>query len=116
MTADQLRKKCAREQQVVSQMIAIYCKGTHGTRPGALCEQCAQLERYARLRAEQCPFMERKTFCAHCTVHCYQPQMRKQIRAVMRYAGPRMLWRRPCLTLYHIWETQKEKTRMGKRS
>jgi len=28
--------------------------------------------------------------------------MRERIRAVMRYAGPRMLWRHPLLALLHL--------------
>jgi hypothetical protein len=30
--------------------------------------------------------------------------MREQVRAVMRYAGPRMLWRHPILALEHLWD------------
>ncbi len=28
-----------------------------------------------------------KTFCANCKVHCYKPEMREKIRAVMRFFG-----------------------------
>ena len=31
--------------------------------------------------------MEQKTFCANCKVHCYKPEMREQIRKVMRFSG-----------------------------
>ncbi|HNR32353.1 MAG TPA: nitrous oxide-stimulated promoter family protein, partial [Candidatus Hydrogenedentes bacterium] len=34
-------------------------------------------------------------------IHCYKPVMREQTRAVMRYAGPRMLFRHPWLTVMH---------------
>ena len=37
------------------------------------------------------PHMETKTFCSPARP-CYRPEMREQIRAVMRYAGPRMLF------------------------
>lgn len=33
----------------------------------------------------------KKTFCAHCKVHCYKTEMRERIRQVMHYAGPRMI-------------------------
>ena len=36
--------------------------------------------------------METKTFCSNCKVHCYKPEMRKKIRAVMRFSGPRMIF------------------------
>jgi hypothetical protein len=30
--------------------------------------------------------------------------MREKVKQVMRYAGPRMLWRHPLLTLGHLWD------------
>ena len=36
---------------------------------------------YAWARSDHCPFMEAKTFCSNCKVHCYRPEMREQIRA-----------------------------------
>jgi hypothetical protein len=35
--------------------------------------------------------------------------MREQIRAVMRYAGPRMLYRHPIMTLQHMIDGRREK-------
>ena len=48
--------KREREKVMVSQMIALYCRGNHHTRKG-LCEECAKLEEYARMRSDKCPFM-----------------------------------------------------------
>ncbi len=45
---------------------------------------------------------KKKTFCANCKVHCYKPQMREQIRQVMRFSGPRMLLYHPVLAI-GIW-------------
>ncbi len=77
----------------------MYCRDQHGTQgdaPGeALCADCADLLHYAGLRLEKCPFQEHKTTCAKCPVHCYKPARREQIRAVMRFAGPRMMFRHP---------------------
>jgi hypothetical protein len=39
--------------------------------------------------------------------------MREQIRAVMRYAGPRMLYRHPIMTLQHMIDgTRDEPSRL----
>lgn len=100
--------KREREKVMVSQMIALYCRGNHHTGK-RLCEECAKLEEYARMRSDKCPFMETKTFCSNCKVHCYQPQMREQIRQVMRYAGPRMLFHHPVMAIRHLIESHKEK-------
>jgi hypothetical protein len=45
--------------------------------------------------------------CAKCPVHCYRPELRERIRAVMRYAGPRMLFRHPRLAILHLWDRVK---------
>ena len=44
-----------------------------------------------------------KPVCSKCPVHCYRPELRERIRGVMRYAGPRMLYRHPVLALRHQW-------------
>ena len=107
-------QKRQREKEMVSQMIALYCRKHHGGK-GGLCPQCRALEEYARARSDKCPFMEEKTFCSNCKVHCYRKDMAQQIRQVMRYAGPRMLLHHPILALRHVWESTREKQRQNRR-
>ena len=107
-----IQSKREYEKEMVSQMIAVYCKGKHGTKRGELCPDCLELTEYARQRAEKCPFMETKTFCSGCKVHCYKPEMREKIRAVMRYSGPRMILYHPVMAVRHVMETKKEKKRL----
>lgn len=102
-----LDPRMAREQRTVEAMIAIYCHGQHNTSAG-LCPDCQELRSYARQRLQRCPFQEGKTTCAKCPVHCYKPEMRDQIRAVMRFAGPRMLYRHPIMTLQHMIDGVRE--------
>jgi hypothetical protein len=94
------KSRLEREWQTVSAMIHIHCHGTHRTTAG-LCGECSGLLEYAALRLQRCVFGGEKPTCANCPVHCYQRNRREQIKAVMRYAGPRMLWRRPGLALRH---------------
>ena len=103
--------KREREKAMVSQMIELYCKGCHKTK-GSLCAECAELNRYARQRSDSCPFMEIKMFCSNCRVHCYKPEMRERIRAVMRFAAPRMLFHHPVATIRHLLETKREKKKL----
>ena len=103
--------KREREKRMVSQMIALYCRKKHHTR-GDLCPQCAALDAYAKMRADKCPFMETKTFCSNCRIHCYKPDMRAKIREVMRFSGPRMLTVHPVLAVRHVIESKREKRRM----
>lgn len=105
--------KRQREKRVVSEMIALYCRKNHGTK--GLCSDCAALDDYARQRSDHCPFMETKTFCSNCTVHCYKPEMREKIRKVMRFSGPRMLMYHPIMAVRHVIESKKEKHRLEKK-
>ena len=57
-------------------------------------------------------FMEQKTFCANCKVHCYKPVMREKIRAVMRFSGPRMLLHHPVWAIRHVVESKSEKKKL----
>ena len=106
-----IQGKRQREKQMVSQMITLYCRRTHHTR-GALCPDCAALNQYACARSDRCPFMETKTFCSNCRVHCYKPDMREKIRIVMRFSGPRMIFYRPVVAIRHVVETKREKKRL----
>lgn len=104
-----LTKKRSDEKLLVAEMIALYCRKQHKTAKGQLCSECQALHDYALLRIDKCPFMETKTFCSACKVHCYQPAMREKIRAVMRWAGPRMLPVHPILSIRHVAVTIKSK-------
>lgn len=107
------QSKREREKEIVSEMIRLYCKKQHKTKAG-LCDACEGLNAYARLRSDKCPFMETKTFCSNCKVHCYKPEMREQIRVVMRFSGPRMIFTHPVMAIRHVIESKKEKKRLEK--
>ncbi|MDD3078124.1 MAG: nitrous oxide-stimulated promoter family protein [Paludibacter sp.] len=92
------------EKDIVSKMILIYCRHKHRTQKG-LCESCLDLEDYALNRLSKCSFGENKPACKVCKVHCYRPEMRKQIKIVMSYSGPRMLFYYPGDFLKHLAKT-----------
>ena len=104
--------KREKEKEVVSLMIGLYCHKNHGTPKGQLCPECQELADYARSRSDRCPFMETKTFCSNCRVHCYRPAMREQIRQVMRWSGPRMMFYHPILAVNHVLSVKKEAGRL----
>jgi hypothetical protein len=92
--------RLAREWKTMSAMVRIYCRGHHHPAEG-LCAECRQFLDYAEVRLERCRFGEAKPTCANCPVHCYQRDRREQARVVMRYAGPRMMWEHPVMSLRH---------------
>ena len=113
-TPKDLAKKRNDEKLLVSEMIALYCRRQHHSPKGNLCPECQQLHDYALARIEHCPFMETKTFCSNCKVHCYRPEMRESIRAVMVFSGPRMIFHHPLVTVRHMIENKKETRRLEK--
>lgn len=103
-----VQSKREREKQTVSLMIRLYCRKKHGTK-SMLCPECKALTQYAMLRSDKCPFMETKTFCSNCKVHCYKPDMREKIREVMRFSRPRMIMYHPVMAVRHVIESKREK-------
>lgn len=98
-------KRIAREKETIAKMIALYEKN---------CPQAAKneghyqaLNAYADKRLDKCVFGEEKPACKQCPVHCYQPARREEMKQVMRWAGPRMLWRHPILTLRHLIDDRR---------
>ena len=113
MPKDKIETKREREKRTVALMIRTYCRHKHGTKCN-LCPECQSLLDYAMFRSDKCPFMETKTFCSNCRVHCYKPDMREKIRIVMRFSGPRMIFSHPIMALRHVIESKREKKRLEK--
>jgi hypothetical protein len=102
-----MKDRLERERKTIEAMVVCYCRGVHGS-TGELCPECQELMTYATGRLERCPFQQEKPTCAKCPIHCYQPQRREQVKAVMRYAGPRVFWRHPILSVRHFLDAYKK--------
>lgn len=87
-------------------MIRIYCFSKHGGKQN-LCADCSSLEEYAHKRLEQCKFGNQKPTCQKCPIHCYRKDMKLKIQEVMRYAGPRMIFRHPIAAIFHLIKEMK---------
>ena len=110
--------RLARELATLRAMVGIYCRDRHGTSAvtrGHLCDDCRDLMDYATRRLDRCIFGDDKPTCANCAVHCYTATLREQVRVVMRYAGPRMIWRHPLLALAHIADGRKAAPELPRR-
>lgn len=92
-----------RERQTLEVMVRCYCAGEHRS-PNRLGADCQDLLAYAGERLARCPYGAAKPTCVRCPIHCYSVKAREQIQTVMRYAGPRMIWRHPILALRHWWD------------
>lgn len=102
--------KIQKEKNIVKLMIMKYCKGQkHSSIP---CENCSGLIEYVEKKLDLCPFMETKTYCSNCKIHCYSPNMREHIKEIMRYSGPRMIFSNPIITIDHIYQGTKHKLKL----
>lgn len=111
---DSVERRIRRELKTVRVMIGLYCRNKHGGGPN-LCEECLALWDYAKRRVDLCPYRSEKPPCVNCTVHCFKPAMRKEMKTVMRYAGPRMAWRHPILSLLHFLDgRRKERSELSR--
>ena len=93
--------RLARERLTMGKMVGIYCAAHHEPHDDSLCDACQEFLDYAEVRLEKCPYGEDKPTCANCPIHCYKPARKAQAKAIMRYAGPRMLLRHPLLAIAH---------------
>ncbi len=95
------RKRIRREQKTVQAMIELYCFQHHGTKKN-ICSVCKKLLDYSIERTDNCLKREQKSTCGKCNTPCYSPEKQKQIRIIMRYAGPRMIFRHPVMAIQHL--------------
>lgn len=90
------------EQKQIRAMIELYCHKHHHTHGKDLCPECASLNDYANSRLARCPFGDDKSSCRQCAIHCYKPALREKVTQVMRFAGPRMIYRHPIMAMKHM--------------
>ncbi|OQA10977.1 MAG: hypothetical protein BWY65_00282 [Firmicutes bacterium ADurb.Bin373] len=94
------------EKETLRKMITLYCrKQHHGAE--VPCAGCRDLFSYACKRLDLCKFGAGKPSCKKCPVHCYKPGQRKEVKKIMRYAGPRMIIYHPLEAIRHIIKNKK---------
>jgi len=105
------KTKMQGELATIEAMITIYCRAHHHFRD-SLCPTCGSLLNYAEKRLKHCPFQENKPTCGNCSIHCYKPEMRENIRDVMRFSGPRMIFQHPLMALRHLLDSYRKVARI----
>ena len=88
------------EKRTDRNKIELWCRKKHGS--PELCGECRGLLDYSLARLDRCNFGDAKTKCHKCPVHCYRPDMRERIRAVMRFSGPRMILHHPLEAIRYL--------------
>ncbi len=116
-------KNWNKEKNLIPVMINKYCRGRHkdnrkelGIKQRDFCPKCKELRDYALFRLEKCPFKVHKKFCSFCKIHCYQPNMRDEIKKVMKYSGPRLIFSHPIFSISHVIQMIHYKRKLKKTS
>jgi hypothetical protein len=101
-------KRQKQEKKTIQIMIGMFCHANHGTRKNELCFECSDLLQYAQERIDRCPYQDKKSVCSICKVHCYRKEKQEQIRNVMRFGGPRMIFSHPIIAIQHLLKKKKQ--------
>ena len=96
-----------REILTLRAMLKIYCRHHHGSGE-SLCFECAALFAYASKNIENCKLGHQKSVCSNCKIHCFKPYYREQIKTVMRFSGPKMIYMHPLLAITHLFKALKQ--------
>lgn len=89
-----------REKHTIEMMINIFCKSHSADH--SLCPNCKLLLEQVHRKIENCKYGMSKPNCSRCDIYCYSEDMRKGVKAVMRYSGLRMLVYHPILSIMHL--------------
>ncbi|MGF1684685.1 nitrous oxide-stimulated promoter family protein [Photobacterium minamisatsumaniensis] len=93
------------EFKTIKAMVNIYCKAHHDqTTP---CSECDDFLDYAYTRLDRCPYGNNKPTCKLCPIHCYKPDYKARSKAIMLYAGPKMIFKHPILAIKHLLAGKK---------
>lgn len=99
-----LSGKLAVELNTIVVLTKIYCQAHH---EASLCEDCQALIDHAQQKLDRCVYGQDKPACKNCPIHCYKPERRQQAQLIMRYAGPKMLFKHPVLAIIHFIKNTK---------
>lgn len=96
------------EKRTVKAMIQIYCSAHHNYK-NSLCPECLTVFEYAESRIDKCKFKSQNLVCSECKVHCFRPDKREKIKEIMKYSGPKMIWKHPVLAVRYLINKIKSK-------
>lgn len=106
------RVRVMREKATVKKMISLYCHSHHSNSGSQLCDSCQTIYEYASKRIDVCVFGNDKPTCENCPVHCYNKEMKAKIKTIMRFSGPRMIYRQPIAAVNHFIDKAIDKKKI----
>lgn len=100
-----IKSKISSKKSTISFMINLYCKNHHNSQNNP-CKSCKELIAYSHEKIEKCPNLDSDLTCGNCEIHCYNQEMQQEIRKIMKYSGPRMIFHQPITAIKHLIKTK----------
>lgn len=94
----------------ISQKLAKWARIFPSWREASLCDECLNLALKAQIHTQHCVRMQEKSFCHLCPKSCYSKQDLKQISAMMKYSGKKIILYHPILALKYIYYIIKSRS------
>ena len=98
-----------KDRRILEAIGRIYCKGNHAGRAkdaAGMCPECRGVIEQTLARAEACPHGHEGN-CQDCATPCQRGEAQQRIKAIMRYAAPRMMFRHPLMALDYLRKKAK---------
>lgn len=97
-------RKSVEDRLTMEAIGKIYCRGHHKDRQRdsvLLCPECRSVIEETLKRTEACPNGHVGN-CQDCDIKCQRGEAQENIRHIMRYAAPRMVFRHPVMTVKYL--------------
>lgn len=97
-------KKTDKDRRTLEAIGRIYCRGNHADvkrDAGGMCPECREAIEQTLVRVSSCPHGHEGN-CQDCETHCQRGEAQARIKAIMKYAAPRMALRHPIMTIEYL--------------
>lgn len=107
----------AREDRMTMEAIGrIYCRGNHKNRQcdqSGMCPECRLAIEETLERTATCP-KGHVGNCEDCDIHCQRGEAQENIKRIMRYAAPRMMFRHPLMAARYLRKKLTHRATLGR--
>lgn len=96
--------KIDKDRRTLEAIGSIYCRGNHDAiekDAAGMCPECREAIEQTLARAASCPHGHEGN-CQDCETHCQRGEAQLRIKAIMKYAAPRMAFRHPIMTIEYL--------------
>ena len=100
-----------KDRAILEAIGTIYCRAHHAEcaqDAAGLCPECREVVETTLAKAQTCPYGHSGN-CQDCDTQCQRGTSKQRVKAMMRYAAPRMVYRHPLMTLSYVSKKFKKR-------